>query len=44
MWADGRASFERGFGSQKFVYQKWLSRIFPMVNFAFFPRWSLWSG
>ena len=33
-----------GSGTQKTVYPKWPDQIFPMVNFAFFPRWSLWSG
>ena len=32
-----------GSGTQKFVYQKWPNQIFPVVNFHFFPRRSLWS-
>ena len=33
-----------GSETQKVLYQKWPNQIFPMVNFRFFPRWSLWSG
>ena len=34
----------KGSGTQKFVYQKWPDQFFPIVNFVFFPQWSLWSG
>ena len=33
-----------GSGTQKFVCQQWPDQIFLIVNFVFFPRWSLWSG
>ena len=33
-----------GSRTQKFVYQKWPNKIFPIVNSVFPPRWSLWSG
>ena len=33
-----------GSGTQKFVYQKWPDKSFPIANFRFFPLSSLWSG
>ena len=35
-----------GFGTEKFVYQKWPDEIFPIANFIFPPTMvpSLWGG
>ena len=35
---------ERGFGTQKFVHQKWPNKIFQNCKFRFPPRRSLRSG
>ena len=35
---------EGGGGGQKFEHQKWPDRILPILNFRFFPLWSLGRG
>ena len=50
-WLQGCASRGGGggggeSGTQKFVYQKWLDKVFPLVNFVFSPgdHFGLWGG